>query len=322
MRISWVRAADEQLGPELQPYLIPFQKLYIEGPPVGEGSFGRVFKGSYNGQDVAVKVLLEAASVNHQQDQATLRSAAIANPLLDKLRQEASFMIGMNHPHIIRLIVVCSVPPAIITEYCSNGSVYDILSRGKQDPQGTAGSSLTSARRLGFALDAAEGLAFLHGQGAPIIHRNLKSNNLLVDEEYQVKVCDFNLSKIMDGDSARSSSIAAMNPRWLTNEILGGAKPDQSADIFAFGVILWEILTWEMPWAAQNPWTIVSAVMSGQRLSIPPVDHLPGPDNARFTGIEEYVALVQRCWDQDKGARPQFNEICADLRRLLADLEI
>jgi hypothetical protein len=79
---------------------------------------------------------------------------------------------------------------------------------------------------------------------------------------------------------------------------------------------MWELLTWSLPWGAQNPWGIVSTIISGGRLPIPPVEDLPGPGAAEFAGLEEYMALMNRCWAQDPRNRPGFKEIINDLRAL------
>jgi serine/threonine protein kinase len=108
------------------------------------------------------------------------------------------------------------------------------------------------------ALDAAKGMQYLHELDPPIVHRDLKSPNLLVTADFGVKVSDFNLSKILD-DSTRSSSLAAMNPRWLAPEVFSDNRPNKACDVFAFGVILWELMTWDLPWGNKNPWTVRDA---------------------------------------------------------------
>ena len=84
------------------------------------------------------------------------------------------------------------------------------------------------------ALDAAKGMLYLHAHSPPIIHRDLKSANLLVDKHWRVKVCDFNLSKLMEENSVMSS-MAATNPRWLAPEILAGSGASMASDVYAFG---------------------------------------------------------------------------------------
>jgi len=168
-----------------------------------------------------------------------------------------------------------------------------------------------------MALDAAKGMLYLHSCSPPIIHRDLKSPNLLVDKHWRVKVCDFNLSRVMES-SAVLSSVAATNPRWLAPEILSGKGYTFASDVFAFGVILWELLTWTVPWPDHGPWQVVAMITEGrQRPEIPTsMDQLKG---GSFPGIDEYTALMKDCWHQDAEARPSFAVVISRLRGMLAN---
>jgi hypothetical protein len=86
--------------------------------------------------------------------------------------------------------------------------------------------------------------------------------------------------------------------------------------VFAFGVVLWELLTWELPWGTSNPWAIVAGVGSGGRPAIPAPHELPGPDSSAWPGLERYMALMGRCWHQNPLERPSFQEVVAELREL------
>jgi len=168
-------------------------------------------------------------------------------------------------------------------------------------------------------MDAAQGMLFLHTRSPPVIHRDFKSPNLLIDGSWGAKISDFNLSRIMEeSTSSRTSTIGgAMNPRWLSVEVLSGAKPGPSADVFAFGVVLWELLTMEVPWESTYPRVIVSTIQKGGRLPIPDLATLQsrwGPGSSSFAKLDDYVALMQRCWAQDPGQRPAFAQVIHDLR--------
>lgn len=79
-------------------------------------------------------------------------------------------------------------------------------------------------------------------------------------------------------------------------------------------VVMWELLTWELPWSAANPWQLVTHVTGGGRLDIPPRHQLPGADTAAFAALDGYVALLQRCWAQAPADRPGFEAIIPQLR--------
>ena len=110
------------------------------------------------------------------------------------------------------------------------------------------------------ALDAAKGMLYLHAHSPPIIHRDLKSANLLVDKHWRVKVCDFNLSKLMEENSVMSS-MAATNPRWLAPEVLSGQPGQLPADVWAFGTVMWELMTWRLPFEDLNTFQVSSAAV-------------------------------------------------------------
>ena len=113
----------------------------------------------------------------------------------------------------------------------------------------------------------------------------------------------------------------AMNPRWLAPEILKGEPATLEADVFAFGIVLWELMTWQLPWGQENPWAIVNAVTEGQRLAVPPMYELPGPRSAGWRGLSRYIELMQRCWEHSPADRPTFFEIMANLKEIDPGIE-
>ncbi|EFN52530.1 hypothetical protein CHLNCDRAFT_13628, partial [Chlorella variabilis] len=148
----------------------------------------------------------------------------------------------------------------------------------------------------------AKGMLCLHVHNPPILHRDLKSPNLLVDAAWRVKVCDFNLSKLLE-ESVRSSSAGGLlNPRWLAPEVLMGQNATAASDVFSFGTVLWELLTWQLPWEGANLYQVRQAHLThnGRHLL---------PDE-----FGTYVALIQRCWAQDPSERPSFADIITELR--------
>ena len=300
---------------DISVYAIPFDALRM-GRLVGEGSFGKVYLASWNETPVAVKVLVDTASALDNARPHALRR--LAEPVLDKLSAEAGLMASMRHPNIIQFMGIVSMPPCVVTEYCERGSLTDVLRRGRRGEE-----ALGWRLRLGMAVDAATGMLYLHARPQPIIHRDLKSPNLLVDSHWRVKVCDFNMSRIME-ESGQASSLAGTNPRWLAPELMAGESASIASDIFAFGVVMWELLTWQLPWGKDNPWSVAHTVGNGGRLGIPPRWELPGPDNAAFgpQRMDAYIDLMQRCWAQNPYDRPSFGEAIRELRALMEGLPV
>ncbi|KAL4422446.1 hypothetical protein ABPG75_008643 [Micractinium tetrahymenae] len=257
--------------------------------PIGEGSFGRGSISDYE------------------------RALAMDEAHLERLMAEAAVMANLRHPNIVTFMGLCTFPTCIVSEYCAKGSLTDVLRRAKRSP-----ADMPWTRRLEMALGAARGMLVLHAASPPILHRDLKSPNLLIDENWTVKVSDFNLSKIMAAEN-KTSSLAAMNPRWLAPEIMSGEGASQASDMFSFGVVLWELMTWQLPWGTAKPWKIINLVLNGGRLELPPRDSLPGDDTPAFTGLDRYVALVKRCWAHNPFDRPTFSEVIPELRSLLEE---
>ena len=188
--MSWVsnqvqsNPASVSVG-SLGPSEIQFNRLEILRP-IGEGSFGRVYAANLDGEAVAVKVLLDTSAGRVADPLAANSMLHMSSPILAKLNTEVSIMQTLTHPNVVKFVAVCSVPPCIVTELCARGSLCDLLKEAAGAPELAA--QLTMQRRLAMAIDAAEGLAYLHSQSPPIVHRDLKSPNLLVAQDWTVKV--------------------------------------------------------------------------------------------------------------------------------------
>ncbi|KAL4450218.1 hypothetical protein ABPG77_010887 [Micractinium sp. CCAP 211/92] len=303
-------SGSQALSPEAELWQVAWSELQVERV-IGHGSFGRVYLAHWQETPCAVKVLLNKDAA-HQQHGLELPSSTMR-----ELQAEVAVMIRMRHPNVVQFLGLCSLPPALITEYCSRGSLFDCLQAGRADP--AAAAQLTWARRLAMAVDAATGLLYLHGRN--IVHRDVKSPNYLVDEHWKVKASDFNLSKLLGGEEpgAASSTGGPGNPIWLAPEVLRGARASASSDVFSFGMVLWELLTWRLPWAGcgMSAFQIGAKIVAGERPVIPPREELPGPDSATFAGLEAYCQLVRDCWAQDATQRPTMAQVVRRLRALL-----
>jgi serine/threonine protein kinase len=156
-----------------------------------------------------------------------------------------------------------------------------------------------------MALDVARGMNYLHNCSPVVVHRDLKSPNLLVDKNWVVKVCDFGLSR-MKNNTFLSSRSTAGTAEWMAPEVLRNEPSDEKCDVFSYGVILWELCTLQQPWEGMNAMQVVGAVgFQSRRLDI--------PDN-----VDPAVAeIITRCWQTDPRARPSFAEIMAALKPLL-----
>lgn len=153
-------------------------------------------------------------------------------------------------------------------------------------------------------MDIARGMNYLHHCKPPIIHRDLKSSNLLVDKNWTVKVGDFGLSRVKHHTYLKTKS-GRGTPQWMAPEILCNEQADEKSDVYSYGVVLWEITTEKIPWNDLNPMQVIGAVgFMNRRLEIPKdVDPL-------------WVSLMESCWCSEPQSRPTFQEILNKLKDL------
>jgi serine/threonine protein kinase len=295
-------------------WLIDFSALALVRV-VGEGAFGQVYLARWQETDVAVKVMSSLSGGFGLGG----GSGAAALEAAKTLEREVSLMTEMRHPSVILFMGVCPDPPCVVTEFCARGSLFDLLAEAAgSGGAGALGRQLGWPRRLGMLLDAAKGMLYLHSHKPPILHRDLKSPNLLVDRHWRCKVTDFNLSRLAGAASApaAASSVVASNPRWHAPEVIHSAAFSPAADVYAFGLVMWEVATWELPFASMSPFQIILEV--AERGGRPPVPARASPAlrGGAFPGWERYAELMQRCWAADPEARPGFDAVCAELREL------
>ncbi|EHA8587981.1 hypothetical protein COCNU_scaffold003768G000030 [Cocos nucifera] len=144
--------------------------------------------------------------------------------------------------------------------------------------------TLTSTLENGMCIAEARGMNYLHNCTPVIVHRDLKSPNLLVDKNWVVKVCDFGLSR-MKHNTFLSSRSTAGTAEWMAPEVLRNEPSDEKCDVFSFGVILWELCTLQQPWEGMNPMQVVGAVGFQHRC-------LDIPDD-----IDPVIAdIIKKCW--------------------------
>lgn len=278
---------------------IPNEHIKLEHQ-IGEGSFGRVYKAKWNHIDVAVKFIgMEDVAINS--------SGLIRNT--EELEKEVRIMTKLRHPNIVLLLgVVMSPRPAIVQEFCIRGSLYSVLQRHTK----SGAPELTWRIRLQMALGAAAGMLYLHESDPSVLHRDLKSANLMVDRYYRVKVGDFNLSRAHDDIVAGVEHSGALHsPRWMAPEVLTDGRYSKASDVYSFAIVMWEIQSLQTPWKELDVYQIVSFVPDGER---PSVEAAHGEE---FVDASGYRALMQLAWHQDAKTRPPFEEIVEQVQQLL-----
>ena len=261
------------------------------GACVGRGSCADVYRGTWRGAAVAVKVFRAGALAD-----ADSRAGARA------FAREVALLRSLRAPHVVQFLGSAFDPPrsvCIVTEYMARGSLHGVLR--------ARALALPWALRLAMAQDAARGMRYLHGCRPPVLHRDLKSLNILVDEYWRCKVADFGLATAL---SPRAQTLTACGtPCWSAPEVLRGDRAySTGADVYSFAVVLWEILARTDPYPRLAAFQVIAAVPEGLRPALPP--WCPA----------SYAQLLRRAWADRPEDRPDFAEILATLEDIAANI--
>ena len=270
------------------PGLIDLEQLDYD-EEIGSGVSAQVFRGTYYGQEVAVKRLFSSLWEQEKFD--------------EFFRTEAQMLKSLNHPNVVRFFGAAfdthTEHGVLVSEYCSKGSLTQLMKINAPEVGREA--------YLNVMVGVARGMEFFHGRG--FIHRDLKPDNVLLDATNVVKLCDFGLATI--GDTNQATMTAGVGtPAYMAVELITGeashVKSTNAVDIYSMGVLLWALWTHEVPYAKLNltPFMLMTQLVGGKRPEIP--EDMP----------KGLVRVVEHCWQKDPGSRPQFSEICVALSML------
>lgn len=240
------------------------------GETIGSGTFGTVHTGTLHGlhKKVAVKVL---------------SGNVLSGRQLETFKREVWTLANISHPAILRLLGVTLTPPYCIITELLRSSLFDRL------------KYLNPTQRSIIASRVASGMVQIHS--ARIIHRDLKSANILLDEDDLPRICDFGLVGFKRSGT-RTGFVGTA--QWMAPEVLR-SHPfyDEKVDVYSFAVVLWELLMQEVPFAG----------LSQDQLVLGVLDNDLRPEIPIRMGPPALISLIKRCWDNDPGKRPSFFEI-------------
>ncbi|KAK1323463.1 Serine/threonine-protein kinase CTR1 [Acorus calamus] len=263
---------------------------------LGSGTFGTVYHGKWRGSDVAIKRINDRCFAGKKSEQERLRA---------DFWNEACKLADLHHPNVVAFYGVVLDGPggsvATVTEYMVNGSLRNALQKNDK--------ILDRRKRLVIAMDVAFGMEYLHSKN--IVHFDLKSDNLLVNlRDPQRPICkvgDLGLSKVKC-QTLISGGVRGTLP-WMAPELLNGSssRVSEKVDVFSFGIVMWELLTGEEPYADLHYGAIIGGIVNNTLR--PPVPELCDP---------EWRSLMEQCWSPQSLERPSFTEIASRLRSMEA----
>ncbi|KAM8904120.1 mitogen-activated protein kinase kinase kinase 10 [Spinachia spinachia] len=270
------------------PLEIDFSELLLD-EVIGAGGFGKVYKGVWRREEVAVK----AARQDPDED---------ISATAESVRQEARLFWMLRHTNIISLHGVCLQEPnlCLVMEYARGGALNRAL----------AGKKVPPRVLVNWAVQVATGMDYLHNQAfVPIIHRDLKSSNILILEPVEredlggrtLKITDFGLAREWHQTTKMS---AAGTYAWMAPEVIKVSLFSKSSDVWSFGVLLWELLTGEVPYREIDALAVAYGVAMN-KLTLPVPSTCPEP----------FAQLLGECWSPNPRSRPSFTNI---LKRLQA----
>eukprot|EP01117_Protostelium_nocturnum_P008397 TRINITY_DN29_c0_g1_i1.p1 TRINITY_DN29_c0_g1~~TRINITY_DN29_c0_g1_i1.p1 ORF type:complete len:687 (-),score=240.71 TRINITY_DN29_c0_g1_i1:43-2103(-) len=262
---------------------IPLLKNISIGDELGNGKFGMVYKGIWNGTTpVALKI--------NRSDQGQ-----------DEFVNEMNILTKLNHPNVVRAIglYVENEQTYLVLEYLSKGSLIDFLR------QPSIEKGIGSIEKINMCIHVAAGMGYLEDR--QVIHRDLAARNLLVTEvdgKFLLKIADFGLSKESTIYTAKGEQFPV---KWSPPEVIQRNQYSSHSDVWSFGIVMWEIFSGgvKIPYFGLSNIETVQYVIEGKRLEKP------------ADCPEEIYALMLKCWNENPNERPTFDQIFKELTVLL-----
>lgn len=252
---------------------------------IGRGASGEVFKALFRGTEVAVKVLITGSA---------------SSSSVEEFMLETAIMCGLRHPNIVMFMGSCfdaeQKEMLLVMEYMSRGSLHDVLHNSK--------IPLSFELQLHMACQAAQGMHFLNESG--VIHCDLKSHNILLDDKWNARISDFGITRFKDTGAASSKNPTSIGTIfWTAPEVLEGRPHSEASDCYSFGVVLWEIFHRGDPYPGKDA---VAVAMEVMRQGIRPEMNANTPHDIQ--------GLIRDCWAQEPSKRPTFEQVMTRLRGL------
>ena len=274
---------------------------WIEKAPFAHGSFGDVFRVKYEGNIIVAKKIC-LRDVPDKALDATKK----------EYRKEVALMAELRSQSIVQILGALTRPTELIIlmEYCEGGTLRQKLNNLDD---GSDAGTWGGTEQASMLLDICFGMKYLHDK--KVIHQDLKSLNILIDERGRGKVADFGNSKsnnLNSQNSARGES-GVGTYAWCAPEVIKGEKASLKSDLYSFGIIVWEILTKQIPWEGMEVMQIVFATASENRR--PELTQ-----EQEETANETLKNIMRDSWQVDAMKRPHFDDLVEILDELHENL--
>ena len=257
--------------------IIPYSSLGL-GKKIGQGGFSEIYESQWLGVPVAVKVIFDPK---------------ITEELKEEFNNEIEKLFILRHPYIIQLYGITdkdkSQKLAVITELAPKGSLFDYLHK---NPKTKNNLSLEFKNKISKQLICT--MAYIHSRG--FVHRDLKTQNILLDKNLDMKMCDFGLTKLKSELNSGSGQFAG-TPCYMAPELFDRKYYDEKVDVFAFGTVLWEIYSQKIPYINCDSAEIKQKVTKGVELYCSSI--IP----------KQIVSLIHKCRSVKPADRPSFEQI-------------
>ncbi|KAK3013773.1 hypothetical protein RJ639_010132 [Escallonia herrerae] len=294
----WSRDRETQLNKE--DWEIDLVKLDIRSV-IAHGTYGTVYRGAYDGQDVAVKVL--------DWGEDGISTAAGTAALRSSFRQEVAVWHKLDHPNVTKFIGASmgtsnlkipsntpsngqnSLPSracCVVVEYLPGGTLKKYLIRNCR-------KKLSLRVVIQLALDFSRGLSYLHAQ--KIVHRDLKTENMLLDINRTLKIADFGVARV-EAQNPKDMTGETGTLGYMAPEVLDGKPYNRKCDVYSFGICLWEIYCCDMPYPDLSFAEVSSAVV---RQNLRPEIPRCCPSSL--------ASIMRKCWDANPERRPEMDEV-------------
>jgi len=262
---------------------------------LGEGGMGIVYKARDLKLDRLVALKFLPANLLASQEE------------IARFQQEAKALSALNHPHIATIYDIDSADGQkfIVLEYLSGGTlkskIRDVQSSGKE---------LSIQQIVGYGLQIAEGLAYAHRHG--IIHRDVKTDNMILTDEETVKITDFGLAKLRGSVQLTKIRSTVGTAAYMSPEQIRGEDIDHRSDIFSFGIVLYELMTGHLPFRGEHEASVSYSIVSEDPIPL---------RTFRPQVLPVLEKIIERCLEKDREKRYQDGEeIVRDLQKVQQEL--